>query len=372
MKKLLTCLFILGMLVGCSNKPTYYEEDTIYKINDYLEMSFKRAYECYYLGSDITSEIAMPSYKMIEIMLLVDNKTNQRMPNITELLDFSATMNGESIPVWISKESNRYGKNWLKDMTLGYASYYTLSMYFSPMEEWDEIILTENTSSQEWIIEHVDVKDRYYYGSTRDVNFFERLTTLNSNKTELRKFYGVEIELQPGQEIIGITEDEQFIGLTQIMETDDTIITSEHVVNSNSNWYGSSLYPIKGYIVTDREGLDIYYNRTLSSQKLSETHEQYISTSEIGVKTVELDGNEYPVRMALSMSVYYKDGKIDNIDKYTLHFTETPPLPMVGTKVMQGSYTLSDDGKKAHVTYKIKFFSETDESDWVILKGTIK
>jgi len=375
MKKYLGWLFLLILLVGCSKGPTYYEQNKYYKINDQLEISFNSAYEHYYLPSTIIPEMPVSTYKMIEFDIQVSNMSSQSISDVSEVLDFSALVDGEEITSLITQESNRYGGQWRQnaiEISENKESSISLSLYLSPTLDWKEIILTENNSTQQWVINSDDVKKGYSYGSSTEVTFFDKKTTLGTIHGESCKFYGVTIEVNPDYEIIGITEDGQAIGLTQIKETDDDVITMDHVLSDSSHWYGSSLYPIKGYMVTNRKGVDVYYNRDFHSQEIKETHQHYISSSEIGIQTVEIDGETYQFGTSLSAVVYYKDGLIDKVDHYTLHFTELTRLPTAGLKGMQGSYQLSDDGTEAYVTYKFKFVSETDETDWVTLKGTIK
>lgn len=208
-----------------------------------------------------------------------------------------------------------------------------------------------------------------------------KMTNIRSFQGHLNKFYGIKVKLRPEQKIYGITVDETLIELFNVKETEDEIMTENHLINQSSDCYGNVLYPIKGYIITDYQGSDIYINRIYDKKDEKLTYMHYFPNAEIGTQMIELDGENYQTGITFSAVVHYSnDGLIESVDSFGCFNTQSFISQTkqdydyidIGFEGQKGSYKISEDKKEAELTYKFKLFTETDESDWIELNAVVK
>ena len=373
-KKIILCLLLM-MVVGCGNKDLKFETDKEFEITNDVSISFKYAKEYHYgLHNEITDHSPSFSYKAIQMLAMINNESSKDIDNILDILDFSVSINGEHYPIVIQDNENKYdmlvGDQVIKvEKNRGNVVFMTFTL--PGYTTWEKITLIENNSQNNWTIMPLHVGSEYYVQPNDDVTFFERMTTLNSFQGELSRFYGVQIDLEEGYTIYGVTEDEELIALSRIEKTDETIITQDHLTTTKTNWYGSALYPIKGYIVSNRNGDDRYIQRPNYPKEITTTYRRYFSGNEQGMISFEMDGKTYQTQIPFSAVVHYKDGKIEKVDSFVYHHDLTWNIPYNGQKGNTGSYELLDDGKNAEVKLKFKYLSEQGESSLITLKGIV-
>lgn len=384
MKKIMCCLMLLVMLVGCQRGPMYYEQGETYKINEQLEIEFFGTFSHYFLPPSLMVEAPVSTYKMIEIVTVLKNTSTETISNVVDMLNFSADVDGKVYTPLIYDESNQYGtEEEIKSLELPANSVKAVNITIlipTPIN-WEELVLSEKNSSKEWRLTSIDIHDGYLQQGQTDVTFFEKMTNIRSFQGHLNKFYGIKVKLRPEQKIYGITVDETLIELFNVKETEDEIMTENHLINQSSDCYGNVLYPIKGYIITDYQGSDIYINRIYDKKDEKLTYMHYFPNAEIGTQMIELDGENYQTGITFSAVVHYSnDGLIESVDSFGCFNTQSFISQTkqdydyidIGFEGQKGSYKISEDKKEAELTYKFKLFTETDESDWIELNAVVK